>query len=90
MKVWIDQDECIGAGTCEQLVPQVFQERNDGVWAVREDGHIFGVSITFDGGNSPGHGPDGAAGVARVPAELTDLVIEAAEECPTECIYVEA
>jgi ferredoxin len=80
----------MGAGTCEQLVPQVFQERGDGVWVVKEDGEVFGVTITFDGGDGPAHGPDGAGGIARVPHALADWVVEAAEECPAECIYVEA
>ena len=29
-------------------------------------------------------------GQARDPGGLLDLVVEAAEECPGECIYVEA
>lgn len=89
MKVWIDQDECMGAGTCEQIVPQVFGARSDGVWVVKEDVRHFEFETLFDGGQGPGHGPDGVAGMARVPESLASYVIEAAEECPAECINLE-
>lgn len=87
--VWIDGDECMGAGTCEQIAPQVFVERRDGTWAVQEDQVFFGSHMIFDGVAADGHGPDGAAGRARIPEHLVDLVVEAAEECPAECIFVE-
>lgn len=87
--VWIDTDACMGAGTCSQIAPQVFHQRGDGLWAVKEDATHFGETVVFDGGNAPGHGPDGADGRARVPEPLLPLVMEAAEECPGECILVE-
>lgn len=87
--VWIDTAECMGAGTCEDIAPDVFAERRDGTWAVREAGQYFGAETIFDGLNQPGHGPDGAQGRARVPEGLVDVVVEAAEECPGECIFVE-
>jgi len=80
----------MGAGTCEQIVPEVFYERNDGLWAVGEGSAHFGRERIFDGRTGDGHGPDGSEGTARVPRELENLVIEAAEECPAECIYAEA
>lgn len=89
-KVWIDGDACMGAGTCAQIVPDVFHGRADGIWAVKEDVKYFGETVIFDGGGSPGHGPEGFDGKARVPEQLLELVIEAAEECPGECIFVEA
>lgn len=88
-KVWIDGDACMGAGTCAQIVPDVFQARHDGTWAVKEDAAHFGSTVVFDGLTGEGHGPDGFDGQARVPAHLLDLVVEAAEECPAECIYLE-
>lgn len=88
--VWIDGDECMGAGTCSQIAPDVFQERKDGTWAVKEDSSHFGETIIFDGSSGPGHGPEGLDGKARIPEALLDLVIEAAEACPGECIFVEA
>lgn len=87
---WIDGDECMGAGTCAQLVPEVFHQRNDGTWAVKEDAFHFGETVVFDGSSDPGHGPDGPEGKARIPQLLVESVIEAAEECPAECIFVEA
>ncbi|REK17880.1 MAG: ferredoxin [Actinobacteria bacterium] len=89
-KVWIDADECMGAGTCAQVAPQVFHNRGDGLWAVKESGQFFETETVFDGGSGPGHGPDGFDGKARVPDSLLELVIDAAQECPGECIYVEA
>jgi ferredoxin len=88
--VWIDEDACMGAGTCSQIAPEVFHQRWDGTWAVKEDSDYFGETVIFDGEDSPGHGPEGFDGKARVPEELLDRVIEAAEECPGECVFVEA
>ncbi|MGA7096024.1 MAG: ferredoxin [Acidimicrobiia bacterium] len=87
--VWIDSDECMGAGTCSQIAPNVFHQRDDGTWAVKEDRPYFDRVRVFDGRSGDGHGPDGLAGRARIPDALVDYVIEAAEECPAECIYVE-
>lgn len=89
MRVWIDPVECMGAGTCSQIVPETFRARGDGTWVVQEHERFFGAAVVFDGGAGPGHGPDGSQGVARVPDELSDAVIDAAEQCPGECIYVE-
>jgi ferredoxin len=88
--VWIDTDECMGAGTCAQIAPQIFTDRGDGVWAVKESATYFDREVVFDGLTGEGHGPDGYAGRARVPESLLDLVVEAAEECPGECIHVDA
>ena len=88
--VWIDADACMGAGTCSQIVPDIFHERHDGTWAVKEHTAHFERTTVFDGLQGEGHGPDGVAGRARVPASLLDMVVEAAEECPGECIFVEA
>ncbi|HSJ84437.1 MAG TPA: ferredoxin [Acidimicrobiia bacterium] len=88
-KVWIDADACMGAGTCAQIVSDVFQARHDGTWAVKEESAHFGETFVFDGLAGAGHGPDGFDGKARIPESLVDLVAEAAEECPGECIFVE-
>jgi len=87
--VWIDADACMGAGTCSQVAPEVFQERHDGTWSVKEDERYFDRGIVFDGLTGEGHGPDGFEGRARVPESLLESVLEAAEECPAECIFVE-
>lgn len=87
--VWIDADACTGAGTCGQIAPDVFHERDDGIWAVKEESTYFGETMIFDGARSPGHGPEGFDGRARIPLNLLQTVIEAAEECPGECVFVE-
>lgn len=84
--IWIDTDECMGAGTCEQIAPQLFAPRSDGTWAVKEEARFFGETRVFDGVSAP----DGQGGAARVPVDLVDLAVEAAQECPAECIFVEA
>ncbi|MGI9649262.1 MAG: ferredoxin [Acidimicrobiia bacterium] len=89
VKIWIDQDLCMGAGTCEQLAPDLFEARGDGLWVVKEDARHWTPGVLFDGGTGPGHGAAGASGQARVPAQLVDVALEAAEECPGECIFVE-
>lgn len=86
--VWIEPAECMGAGTCEQIVPDVFADRGDGLWAVRESAAHFGADVVFDGRQGAGHGPDGEQGRARVPDLLLDDVLDAADECPGECIFV--
>ena len=87
--VWIDGDACMGAGTCSQVAPDVFHARGDGTWAVKEEAAHFGETVIFDGSSAPGHGPDGYGGKARIPDGMLEVVIEAAEECPGECILVE-
>jgi len=89
LMVWIDQDLCTGDGICEEIAPDVFVGRDDGLWVVKEESAHFGATIVFDAEEAEGHGPEGAQGVARVPDKLIDLVVEAAEECPGECIMIE-
>ena len=89
LMVWIDQDLCTGDGICEEIAPDVFIGRDDGLWVVKEEAAHFGETVVFDGEDGAGHGPDGARGVARVPDGLVEAVVEAAEECPGECIMIE-
>ena len=63
-RVWIDADACMGAGTCAQIVPEVFQARQDGTWTVKEESAHFGATVVFDGLSGAGHGPDGFEGKA--------------------------
>lgn len=80
MKVWIDQDLCTGDGLCEEIAPDVFVLLDDGLAYVKEGPIVFAQSK----GN-----PQGAEGLANVPEGQADLVVEAAEECPGECIFIE-
>lgn len=83
--VWIDRDACMGAGTCSQIEPNVFEARSDGTWTVKEEIPYFDRRMVFDGGD----GPDGYEGRARIPEVLLESVLDAAEQCPGECIFVE-
>jgi ferredoxin len=89
LMVWIDQDLCTGDGICEEIAPDVFVGRDDGLWVVKEEAKHFGSTVVFDAGSGDGHGPEGSRGVARVPDAMIDDVVEAAEECPGECIMIE-
>jgi len=85
LMVWIDQDLCTGDGICEEICPDVFVGRDDGLWVVKEEAKHFGSTVVFDGSDAP----DGARGVARIPESLVEEAIESAEECPGECIMIE-
>jgi ferredoxin len=80
MKVWIDQDLCTGDGLCEEICPDVFTLLDDGLAYVKEGSTIYAAAK----GNS-----QGAEGLANIPDGQLDAVIESAEECPGECIYIE-
>ena len=74
MRVWIDQDLCVGNGICEELAPEIFYF--DGNLAfVREGDQLLGR---------------GEAGMLTVPTNFEERVVDAAEECPAACIYIEA
>ena len=49
MKVWIDQDLCTGDGLCEELAPDVFFGKDDGLFYVKESASQFGDEKVFDG-----------------------------------------
>lgn len=80
MKVWIDQDLCTGDGLCEEIAPDVFVLLDDGLAYVREGPKIYAASE----GNTEGSG-----GTAVVPVGQEEIAVEAAEECPGECIFIE-
>lgn len=75
MKVWIDQDLCTGDGICVEIAPDVFTLLDDGLAYVKEGSTI--------------HNPGGPSGLATVGSGKEDGVIESAEECPGECIFIE-
>ena len=81
MKVWIDQDLCTGDGLCAEIAPSVFILLDDGLAYVKEGDKIFSESE----GNA-----EGAEGLALIPDGLLEDVIESADECPGECIFIEA
>ena len=77
MKVWIDQDLCTGDGLCEEIAPDVFTLLDDGLAYVKDGANVLS-------------NPGGADGLANIPDGQLDAVIESAEECPGECIFIEA
>jgi ferredoxin len=80
MKVWIDQDLCTGDGLCAEIAPDVFVIMQDGLAYVQENGKIFAAIM----GN-----PEGSSGMAQIPEDKINDVIEAADDCPGECIFIE-
>ena len=85
MRVWIDQDLCTGDGICVEIAGQLFGMHDDGLAYVKEQSWatIQGPS----GGSDPAL--KGADGTASVPDGLVAETVEAAEECPGECIFIE-
>lgn len=76
MKVWVDQDICTGDGLCTDHCPSMFSMHGE-------------LSYV----NSTGAGPSlrgGSADMAEIPDHLLDHVLDAAEDCPGECIFIEA
>ncbi len=83
MRVWIDQDLCTGDGLCEEIAPDVFFGADDGLYYVQET--AYGEVKQFDGIKNP----LGADGMARFPEGRLQAVIDAATDCPGECIFIE-
>jgi ferredoxin len=73
LEVWVDQDLCTGDGLCVQYAPEVFEFDIDGLAYVKDSaGELL---------QSPGMRTE-------VPARLRLEVIDAAKECPGDCIHV--
>jgi ferredoxin len=71
VKVWIEIDQCTGAGLCELIEERVFVLGEDGLSRVRQDGRVL---------------PSGPGNPADVPDSYADRVREASRACPGECI----
>lgn len=86
MKVWIDQDLCTGDGICTEICPAVFEMHDDGLAYVKEESwpNLLGPS-------GKGDGPvyQMSDGAAEIPDNLLEDVIESAEACPGECIFID-
>jgi len=73
LEVWVDQDLCTGDGLCVQYAPEVFEFDIDGLAYVKDSaGELL---------QNPGVR-------TGVPARLHLEVIDAAKECPGDCIHV--
>ena len=73
LKVWVDQDLCTGDGLCVQYAPEVFEFDVDGLAYVKD---AQGELLLAPGSRT------------AVPLGLRLEVIDAAKECPGECIHV--
>jgi len=78
VRVWIDQYLCTGDGLCEEIVPAIFFCHEDGLFYVREAGTDVPTEPTHE-----------MYQTVNVPDDLLESTIEAAEECPGECIFLE-
>jgi ferredoxin len=73
LRVRVDQDLCTGDGLCVQYAPEIFEFDVDGLAYVKDDKGELQL----------------AKGVTvNVPAHLRLEVIDAAIECPGECIHL--
>jgi ferredoxin len=73
LQVRVDQDLCTGDGLCVQYAPEVFEFDVDGLAYVKDGSGELQLN--------PGARVD-------VPTHLRLDVIDAAKECPGECIHV--
>ena len=76
MRVWIDQDLCTGDGLCVDHCPDVFRQLEDGIAYVVQDSQVL---------NDPG----GSNSLAKVDWRVRQSVVDAANACPGECIFIE-
>lgn len=73
-----------GDGLCEEIEPSIFGHHDDGLFYVKEVGW---EDIYNGSGNEPVY--QMAQGQAEVPQDRLETTIEAAEECPGSCIFLE-
>lgn len=74
LHVRVDQDLCTGDGLCVQYAPEVFEFDIDGLAYVKDDSGELKLS--------PGT-------TVVIPSHLRLDVLDAAKECPGECIHVQ-
>jgi len=69
-----------GDGLCTEICPDIFFMSDDGLAYVKEVDETPNV-------REPRLRM--ATGLATIPDSLLDAVVESAEECPGECIFIE-
>lgn len=69
----MDQDLCTGDGLCVQYAPEVFEFDVDGLAYVKDESGQMQLA---------------AGASVKIPAHLRLEVIDAAAECPGECIHL--
>ena len=86
----------MGAGAAGSLTDAAAEPLTEAPWSV-EPGDAtppYGHPSPFEKAvvrtvDNPKNEPGGSAGMAAVPEDLEDAVVEASEECPGECIFIE-
>ena len=73
LQVWVDQDLCTGDGLCVQYAPEVFEFDVDGLAYVKDDSGELQLAKNAQ---------------VSVPSHLRLEVLDAAKECPGECIHL--
>ena len=77
----IEQDECTSCGKCPEIAPRFFYMNPSDYFAYVKDNQLADP-------DRPAHTGIEDVVEVREPADQTD-VVEAAEECPGMCIYIE-
>lgn len=78
-QVWIDQDLCTGDGLCIEIAPDVF------AWGDEKQGHDPYLAYVHTDGTQKA-----MTEAVPVPEELLGDTADAADDCPGECIFIEA
>jgi ferredoxin len=74
LRVRVDQEACTGDGLCVQLAPTVFEFDIDGLAYVKgENGELRTE----------------AGSTVIIPLTIVNSVVDAADDCPGNCIYVQ-
>jgi ferredoxin len=73
LRVWVDQGLCTGDGLCVQFAPEVFEFDVDGLAYVKDGGGTLQMA---------------AGSRVDVPGHLRLEVLDAADQCPGDCIHV--
>ena len=73
LQVWVDQDLCTGDGLCVQYAPEVFEFDVDGLAYVKDGSGELQLAKDVQ---------------VSVPSHLRLEVLDAAKECPGECIHL--
>ncbi len=90
LRVWIDPDLCTGDGICTEICPDVFVMDDGGIAFVRElTTHFSDADVSMEE-QKDGTSHRSYHALARIPQSLIEAAIESAEECPGECIFLEA
>jgi len=73
LQVWVDQDLCTGDGLCVQYAPEVFEFDVDGLAYVKDASGELQLAKDAQ---------------VSVPFHRRLEVLDAAKECPGECIHL--